>query len=295
MTTRTVRRLSVGTILAFAASLVLGACSSSSSSSSSSSAARQSASSQASALPAALQGALTNPVMLYPPYGFETKDGKLAGAYTEISNALAKELGLTVTNKADDFENMLVGVQSGKYPWVIAAEVTSQRLASFDFVYLHDVFAEFAAAKSGPTLANSDTALCGYRIGALAGSTQAAALSDISKQCQAAGAKAITVNSYADGASGLLALKSGQINLLCEDSVVLSDAVKSDASLKITGPTVTRNKAGIVMEKGSAAAQVIAGAVNKLIANGTYNKIMTSFGLQAQEIRKSVVNPAPSE
>jgi polar amino acid transport system substrate-binding protein len=232
--------------------------------------------------------------MLYPPYGLETKDGKPGGAYTALSDALAKELGLNVTNKVDDFENMLVGVQSGKYPWVIAAEVTTERLANFDFVYLHDVFAEFGELKSGPNLANSDTALCGYRIGALAGSTQVAALDAISKQCQATGAKAITVNSYADGASGLLALKSGQINLLCEDSVTLSDAVKSDATLKITGPTVTRNKAGIVLAKGSAAAQVIAAAVNKLIANGTYNKIMTSFGLQAQEITKSVVNPAPS-
>ena len=107
MTTRSVRTLSAGTIAALAASLVLAACSSSSSSSSSSSGssstARPSASSAASALPTALQGALTNPVMLYPPYGLETKDGKPGGAYTALSDALAKELGLNVTNKVDDF------------------------------------------------------------------------------------------------------------------------------------------------------------------------------------------------
>ncbi|CAN5354585.1 ABC transporter substrate-binding protein [soil metagenome] len=253
-----------------------------------------SASPSAAGLPAALQGDLVNPVYIYPPYGFVGDDGKLTGLYPEVSDQLGTELGVSITNKEEAFENTLTGVQSGKYIWLTGGEITAERLQAFDWSLVNTTFATFLALQKSPDLGKDEAGLCGFTIAAVSGSTQATALATISDSCTAKGLKPISVGQYKDFTALVLALQSGQADLAAGDYVSEKDVIAKDATLKMTGPQITRNLVGIATKKGSGLAQTVSDAINAMIADGTYAKLFTKYGIQDLMIEKSTVNPQPS-
>jgi polar amino acid transport system substrate-binding protein len=198
---------------------------------------------------------------------------------------------VTATDKDDTFENMLTGVQGGKYPWMVAADITPEREQAFDFAYLYDDFATFVGRAGGPDLSSTDLlSTCGYTISALASSTQAQELHSISQKCTASGKKPITIKEYKDVATTELSLKSGQDDFI---AMYISQEIKADPALKITGPTINRNREGIITQKGNGVAQVVADAINAMMADGTYKQILSKYYTDDHLITHSTVNPAP--
>jgi polar amino acid transport system substrate-binding protein len=245
--------------------------------------------------PESLQGEYLNPVYIYPPYGFVGDDGELSGLYAEASDALGAELGISISNQEEAWENTLTGLQSGKYLWMTGGEITAERLEAFDWSVINDTFAKFLTPEDGPDIGDDELELCGYTIAALSGSTQAGALAVLAEDCVADGKEPITVGEYKDFAASILALQSGQADLFAADYVSELDVVATDPSLKITGPKFTLNAVGIATTKGSGLAQTIADGINAMIADGTYQALFAKYGVEELMVDKSTVNPQPGE
>jgi polar amino acid transport system substrate-binding protein len=229
-----------------------------------------------------------------PPLGFVGADNKLTGVLPDLTNAIGQVMGCEVNNQATAWENALLGLQSGKFDGVPGANITAERLQKFDFALLmldHYGFLQMAAGSQVP---NTMDALCGLTIGTTSGNVSVAALQDQSAKCTASGKKAIDVKTFPDGAATTLALTGGHVDLTTDGMATIGyQALQSNGKLRVTGPSYLFAQIGWAAQKGSGNAEKVAAAFNKLIADGTYRKILDKYGLGSDAMKQSVVNPTP--
>jgi len=277
------------------------ACSSSSSSSSTAASSSPGASSAASntatvALPAAFQGkALVSPVSPgYPPYAYES-GGAIIGIDPDISTALSGPFGQTVSVAPVSFENALLGLSKGSYFMVTGADITAAREQTYDMVpYLADHY-EFASLATRPAIGTSITDLCGLTISTVAADSSIAVLKTDSATCTSDGKKAITVTTFPDQGSAVLAVESGRADATTATVTNLGYLnTTMPGKFRLGGPTYNYVYIGLATQKGNGVAQAVADGVNALIADGKYAAILKKYGVTDDAITQATVNPDPS-
>ncbi len=165
-------------------------------------------------LPSSLNGQtlVTPAVVGYPPYAYLSKSNKIIGIDPDLSVALSGPLGRTVHLKIASFENSLLGLQSGTYFMVTGSDITAAREKTLDMVsYLADHY-EFMSLASKPAIGTSTAALCGLTISTVAADSSIPVLNQDSATCTKAGKKPVTVTTFADQGSAVLAVDSGRAN-----------------------------------------------------------------------------------
>jgi len=105
----------------------------------------------------------------------------------------------------------------------------------------------------------------------------------------------VTVLTFPDQNGANLALSSGRAEVVMADSPVAAYAVKqSGGQFKLSGTTYGTAPYGIAIPKNSGLAKPVLAAVTKLIADGQYKKILTTWGVQDGAITTPVINGATS-
>ncbi len=248
-------------------------------------------------LPKAFQKAtLVSPAVVgYPPYAFLTSSNKIVGIDPALSNAIGGPLHHGIKEQVASFENSLLGLQSGKYFMVTGTDVTAVREKTLDLVsYLADHY-EFMSLATSPVIGSSTTDLCGLTISTVAADSSIAILDGDSTDCTNAGLKPITVTTFPDQGSAVLAVESGQANATTATVTNLGYvSTQNPGKFKIDGPSFDFVYIGIATKKGNGLAQSIAKAINVLIANGTYHKILAKYGVTDDAVAKAYVNPNPN-
>lgn len=291
-------RLVLSAALSSTVALTLAGCASSGADSSSASAkSGHSGSGAAAASPA---GASAGKVFVVPqqqggtpPYTF-SEGGKPVGILPELALAVGKAMGGTTKNEQTSFEASLLGLKRGIYAWVPGADVTAERLKSFDFATsLRDSYTLKVPA-GGPTIGSSISDLCGHTLGVVTGSSPVSFLQSQSTACQKSGKHPIIVQTFADYATAALAAKSNRVDAAVVSTSTLGYENKQTPGVwKQTGPKFNFVDIGDATPKGNGMAQRLAIGINKMIADGTYAKILAKYGASDLAITKSVVNPSP--
>ena len=300
---RIARRLAVVAALA-AASALLAACGSSSSSTSSSSTSSTTASGGADAaiaatVPAAVKsgGLKVAADASYAPNEFVAKDGKtVVGMDADLAKAIAAVLGVKATIVNAGFDSIIPGLSAGKYNVGMSSFTdTKEREKTVDFVTYFSAGTSFYVKASGGATINGLADLCGKKVAVEKGTTQADDATAQSKKCTTAGKSAVTVLTFPDQNGANLALSSGRADVVMADSPVAAYAVKqSNGQFKLTGTTYGTAPYGIAIPKNSGLAKPVLAAVTKLIADGQYKKILTTWGVQDGAITAPVINGATS-
>ena len=300
---RIARRLAVVAALA-AASALLAACGSSSSSTSSSSTSSTTASGGADAtiaatVPAAVKsgGLKVAADASYAPNEFVAKDGKtVVGMDADLAKAIAAVLGVKATIVNAGFDSIIPGLSAGKYNVGMSSFTdTKEREKTVDFVTYFSAGTSFYVKASGGAAINGLADLCGKKVAVEKGTTQADDAAAQSKKCTTAGKPAVTVLVFPDQNGANLALSSGRADVVMADSPVAAYAVKqSNGQFKLTGTTYGTAPYGIAIPKNSGLAKPVLAAVTKLIADGQYKKILTTWGVQDGAITTPVINGATS-
>ncbi len=228
------------------------------------------------------------------PYVATSSAGQLEGILPALALAEGPAMGGATKNVTTSFESSLLGLKRKIYAWVPGADVTAERLKSFDFATtLRDSYT-FEAPAGGVTIGNSMMDLCGHSVGVVAASSPVAVLQTQSGACTKAGKKPINVQTFADYATAGLAAKSHRVDVAVLSTSTVGYQIKTDPGVwKETGPKFDYVIIGDATPKGNGMAQKLADAVNKLIADGTYAKILAQYGASDLAIKKSVVNPTP--
>jgi polar amino acid transport system substrate-binding protein len=298
------RRVAMGVVGASLLALSMAACGSEKSSSptSGASAATSVDSSLAAMVPASIKSdgkILVGSDSTYAPSEFLDVDGKtIIGFDVDLFNAVAAKLGLKTEWQSADFGTLITSVQSGKYEIGVSSfTVNAEREKQSNMISYFSAGTQWAQKAGGSVDPNN---ACGMNIAVQSNTVQVDDLNARSKKCTDAGKPAIKVDAYDKQDDATAAVVTGKDAAMLADSPVCAYAVKqSNAQLALLGDIYDSAPYGYVVNKnadGTAFGNAIKGAVQALINDGTYTKILTAWGVQAGGIPASsvAVNPPAS-
>ena len=141
------------------------------------------------------------------------------------------------------------------------------------------------------------TGLCGKSLGTSRSTSFPADTAAWSaKNCEAAGKPAITVSGTEDTSAARMQLKQGRIVAGVQGSETLPYAMKLEPNTyKPIGEPFVTPLEGIAFAKSNPRLRdAVLGALNKLIANGTYAAIVAKWNLQSSAVKRVTLNATPA-
>lgn len=227
----------------------------------------------------------------YPPAEFLDADGAIVGFDVDLASAVAAVLGLTAEFEDAAFDSVVAGVQYGWFELGVSAlTITPERLQRVDMPSYFRAGTSWAVSAGNPQGVTPDDA-CGHRVAVQRATVQVGDLRDRSMGCEDAGKKRITVVQYPrqDDATG--AVIRGEADAMLADSPVVAHAIQAaDDRLQFTGRTYGVAPYGYAVAKGGFAAAV-QGALQKLMDDGTYEEVLSAWGVQIGAVTTSELNP----
>lgn len=230
----------------------------------------------------------------YAPNEFLDTDGKtVIGWDRELFDAVAAKLGLKTDWISSKFDDIIPGVQSGKYEAGVSSfTINADRLKQVNMVSYFNAGTQWSTKKGNPAGIQPDSA-CGKKISVQKATVQVDDIEKKSKACTSAGKPAIKVDQYQGQDEATAAIVSGKDDAGLADSPVMAYAVKkTNGQLALLGQIYDAAPYGFVTKQDQQQfSQAVSEATKALIADGSYNKILEKWGVQAGAVTQSSVNP----
>jgi polar amino acid transport system substrate-binding protein len=218
----------------------------------------------------------------YAPNEFIATDGHtVIGMDADLAKAIAQVMGIQASVKNVTFDSIIPGLAAKKYDLGMSSfTITKEREKTVDFVSYAIAGTSFYVNTSGGPNIASLADLCGQKVAAERGTTQAADATAQNKKCTAAGNPGVTLQVYPDQNGVNLALSSGRADVAMADSPPAAYAVEqSDGKFKLTGKQYGTALYGIAMPKNGGLAKPVQSALKAVMADGTYQRIFSYWGL----------------
>jgi polar amino acid transport system substrate-binding protein len=234
----------------------------------------------------------------FPPLAFTATDNKtLIGSEPDLGVAIAGILGLEPDLENTSWENLFVGLDSGKYD-VGASNitVTEERKQKYDFAtYRLDNLA-FEAKKGTRWKVTGPADVAGKKVAVGSGTNQEKILVEWSKEDVAKGLKPVDIKYYQTNQATYLALGSGQIDAYLGPNPDSAYHVAVAGQTEIIGEysgggATVQGKIALTTKKDNGLVKALAAAVNQLIQSGDYAKILARWNLSNEAVQTSEVNP----
>ena len=134
--------------------------------------------------------------------------------------------------------------------------------------------------------------LCGITVATTRGSREMVFVDEHQPKCVAAGKKPINALAFNDGNGAVEAMMSRRADLFWLGSTAVSYFVaQSKGRTKVVGSYTDRSYLGMGLPKDSEMAAPMRAAIQHLIDNGTYDKVIVKWGLQDGAIKDVPLNP----
>jgi polar amino acid transport system substrate-binding protein len=232
-----------------------------------------------------------------PPDDFRNEKGEIVGWEIDILRAATQALGLALELRPTTFDTLIPGLQAKRFDAATGQMgVTVVRLKVIDMVGILTSNELFAAHADSPITVKTLDDLCGVTVATTRGSREMVFADEHQPKCAAAGKKPINALAFNDGNGAAEALMSRRADLFWLGSTAVSYFVaQSKGRTKVVGSYTDTSYIGVAMPKGSAMAAPFQAAVQHLIENGTYTKIVTKWGLEKGAIKHAPLNPTNVE
>lgn len=231
----------------------------------------------------------------YAPAEFLDEDGKTPVGYdVDLTKALGKVFGLKTENVTSTFDSIIPSVGS-KYDLGISSfTITPERAEAVDFVSYYKAGSTWAVKKGNPEKFDSAN-LCGLKIAVQTGTTQEEEVDEANKKCPAD--KKIEVLSNKLQTDVTTNVVTGKAVAFYADSPVAGYAISQTGDqLESFGEDVGVAKQGVAVKKGdTATAEAVQKAIQKLMDDGTYAKLLDHWGVKSGAIDKAEINPTDVE
>jgi polar amino acid transport system substrate-binding protein len=185
-------------------------------------------------------------------------------------------------------------VGSGKYEAGVSSfTVNAEREAQANMVSYFSAGTQWAAKKGNPKKIDPENA-CGLNIAVQKATVQVDDITARSTTCTDAGKPAITIDQYDAQSDATAAVVSGKDDAGLADSPVMAYAVtQTHGGLELLGDVYDAAPYGYVVDKDQAQfAQVMADAVAALIADGSYDSVLKTWGVEDGAVPEPALNPA---
>ena len=234
----------------------------------------------------------------FPPYTIVGAEGTpMQGATAELSDAVGQILGVEIRHETiDGLASVLSGMQAGRYDLDMGPVGDfPERQEQATFVDWVQEYVVFAVQKGNPKGIDGLETTCGTRIAVQAAGSAERVIKEQSEKCVAEGQPAIDVQSYKDQPSSILAVQSNRADAFFSSQAPLTYFVQqSDGELELAGQGKPNGfndlYQGAVVPKDSPLAEVLLEAIQRLHDNGTYEAIMTKWGLEGNMLDSPGIN-----
>ncbi|MFD9461456.1 ABC transporter substrate-binding protein [Streptomyces sp. NPDC060027] len=315
MTARTTRRTTaaqsriaaVGAI-AVAGALILTGCGDQTKNDSGDSSASTSSAPLADKLPKAIRDAGVIKVgsdIAYAPVEFKDSSGKVVGIDPDLAAAMGKQLGVKFDFQNGTFDTLLTGLRSKRYDMAMSAMTdtkdrqegidsdTGKKVGEgVDFVDYFTAGVSIYTPKGKTQNIKTWADLCGKKIAVQRGTVSEDLAKSESKKCT--GGKKIAIEAYDNDQQAQTRLRGGGADAGSSDFPVAAYAVKTSGGGKdfeIVGDQVEAAPYGIAVAKSNTQLRdALQAALDAIIKNGEYDKVIAKWGVDAGAVKTAVVN-----
>jgi polar amino acid transport system substrate-binding protein len=231
----------------------------------------------------------------YPPNEF-VEGTTAVGMDVDLGKAIGQKLGLDVQFENAAFSGIIAGLAANKYEGAMSSfTLNEERLQQVDMVSYFSAGSSLATLKGNPDKLSLDD-LCGKNIAVQQGTVQVDDLTARSEKCKTSGKTEITLQQFQNQTDVNLALTSKRTQGMLADSPVVDYAIKqTNGQLEQVGQVYDTAPYGLALPKGKGQyGQAVQGAVQALIDDGTYKKILAKWGVDKGGVTKAELNPKPA-
>ncbi|WP_406374459.1 ABC transporter substrate-binding protein [Streptomyces sp. NBC_00647] len=232
--------------------------------------------------------------------------GKIVGVDPDLADALGKQLGVKFTFTSGSFDGLITAVNSGRYDIAMSSITDNKQRQEglddkgkklgegVDFVDYFTAGTAIYVKKGNPEGIKGLEDLCGKTVAVQRGTTYETALKDQSKKCTDGGKKALNIESFDNDTEAQTRVKSGGAVAGINDYPVAVDlANKADGgkAFEVINKQYDAGPFGIVLsKKNTELRDALKEAVDAIIKDGSYQKVLEKWGAQSGAIEQSAIN-----
>ncbi|MDT9680731.1 ABC transporter substrate-binding protein [Streptomyces sp. TRM76323] len=243
----------------------------------------------------------------YAPVEFKDKDGKTVGIDPDLAEAMSKQLGVTFEFEGATFDTLVTGLRAKRYDIAMSAMTdTKERQEGIDpetgkkvgegvdFVDYFNAGVSIYTRKGDDKGIKTWSDLCGKKIVVQRGTVSEDLAKAESKKCADGKKPAITIESFDNDQLAQTRLRAGGADAGSSDFPVAAYTVKTSGGGKdfqMVGEQVEAAPYGIAVAKGNTQLRdAIKAAMDAIIANGEYKKILDKWGVSQGAVTEAKIN-----
>ncbi|MEV5435394.1 ABC transporter substrate-binding protein [Streptomyces sp. NPDC052682] len=241
----------------------------------------------------------------YAPVEFKDGSGKTVGIDPDLAAAMGKQLGVTFDFENGTFDTLITGLRSKRYDIAMSAMTdtkdrqegidsdTGKKVGEgVDFVDYFTAGVSIYTKKGDDQGIKNWSDLCGKKIVVQRGTVSEDLAKAESKKCS--GGKKIAIESFDNDQQAQTRLRAGGADAGSSDFPVAAYAVKTSGGGKdfqIVGEQVEAAPYGIAVAKGNTQLRdALKAALDAIIKNGEYEKILTKWGVTDGAVKEASIN-----
>jgi polar amino acid transport system substrate-binding protein len=225
-----------------------------------------------------------------PPSVYHDATGNLVGSEVDLANAIANKLGLQPQMVQSGFAAVIPTLQARQCDVIMATlYIKPEREQVVDFVpYLYSGTGIAVSKEHPAAVTGMDDSLCGKKVMVAIGTTAEALSQEQSEKCTAAGKQPVDINRNNQAAVSIQQVQNGQMDAYLDTAETIGYyATKTGAQIQFAGEPFGTIKVGAATLKGNTELHnAIQQALDELISDGTYDKILEQWGQADLSIQK---------
>jgi len=236
----------------------------------------------------------------YAPMEFFDANKKPAGFDVDLINAIGEKLGVAVKVEVQSFDSIIPSLQAAKHDVVMSSmSDTTDRQKVLDFVDYFNGGASILVAKGNPNKITTITDLCGKPVAAEAATWEIDLLKSTSDDCVKAGKAAVETLALPGDTDAQNAVRSGKAVAYLADSQLAAYTVKVAGAgkyfdLVIDPKNPNGYESGLigvgVLKANSKLTAAIQAALQSLMDDGSYDKLLTKWNLDSFRVDSATIN-----
>ncbi|MGW5972513.1 ABC transporter substrate-binding protein [Streptomyces sp. NPDC055186] len=241
----------------------------------------------------------------YAPVEFKDDSGKVVGIDPDLAAAMGKQLGVTFEFDNGTFDTLITGLRSKRYDIAMSAMTdtkdrqegidaeTGKKVGEgVDFVDYFTAGVSIYTKKGDDQGIKTWSDLCGKKVVLQRGTVSEDLAKAENEKCPAG--KKIAIEAFDNDQQAQTRLRSGGANAGSSDFPVAAYAVKTSGGGKdfeLVGEQVEAAPYGIAVAKSNTELRdALKAALDALIENGEYKKIMDKWGVAEGSVDEATIN-----
>jgi polar amino acid transport system substrate-binding protein len=221
----------------------------------------------------------------YAPIEFFKEGTQTAtGLDVDLAAAIANQLGVDVEFVNTGFDGLIGALQAQRFDVIMSSmTITDKRKQEIDFIPYFTAGTGILVQAGNPMGIQTLADLCGKSVAVQVGTIQVDQLTAQNEQCT----DKISITTFDQNPLAVEQLRLGRADAeLADYPVAAYDAKLSDGELELAGEQIEAAPYGIGLRKDSTALNAaITKALQTIMDNGEYDKVLADWNLQAGSIK----------